>query len=81
MTGQLQVRSGVQFKLNQQHFQTTLLATCRIFSECLENQLPMWWLDFSCDNGLNQAELSQLANILKPPLQKLAEYIANGLPF
>lgn len=49
VTGWLQVRPMVWFKLNQQHFQTTLLATCRIFSECLVNQLSMWWLDFSCD--------------------------------
>ena len=48
VTGWLQLRSVVWFKLNCQHFQTILLAFYRIFSECLENQLPMWWVDFSC---------------------------------
>ena len=79
VTGWLQVRPVVQFKLNLQCFQHTLLATCRIFSECLENQLSMWLLDYLI-NGQNQAKSSRVANILKPPLQKLVEYIANGLP-
>ena len=60
VTGWLQLRSVVWFKLDQQHFQPTLLATSRIFSECLENQLLMWWVDFSCGEW---SELSEIKSI------------------